>query len=112
MDSGIFAAIQRAGAAALDNYERHINSAIKVYEERRDILVDGLNGLGWGVKKPQGTFYVWAKVLARYTSATLAKALLEKADIVVTPGNGFGQHGEGYIRMAATVDRNRIKEGL
>lgn len=112
IDSGIFSAIQRAGAVALDNYDRHIASVIRVYEERRDILVDGLNRAGWNVTKPKATFYLWAKVLSRYTSATLAKALLEKADIVVTPGNGFGDHGEGYIRMAVTVDKARIREAV
>ena len=112
IDSGIFSAIQKAGVVALENYDKHINSVIKVYEERRDILVDGLNGLGWDIKKPKATFYVWAKVLTRYTSATLAKMLLEKADIVATPGNGFGEHGEGYIRMAVTVDKGRIKEAI
>ncbi len=112
IDSGVFSAIQKAGIAALDNYDRHIKSVTKVYEERRDILVDGLNSLGWNVKKPKATFYVWAKVPPRYTSATFAKALLDKADIVATPGNGFGVHGEGCIRMALTVDKRRIKEAL
>lgn len=112
IDSGVFFAIQMAGVTAFENYDRHIVSALKVYEARRDILVDGLKSLGWNVEKPKATFYVWAKVPARYTSATFAKALLEKADIVVTPGNGFGDHGEGYIRMALTVDKRRIKEAL
>ena len=112
IDSGIFSAIQKAGAAALDNYEKHIGRVIKIYEERRDILVDGLNSLGWGVCKPKATFYVWARVRPRYTSATFAKELLEKADIVVTPGNGFGEHGEGYIRMALTVDKRRLAEAV
>lgn len=110
IDSGIFSAIQKAGAVALENYERHINSVIKIYEERRNILVEGLNSLGWNVQKPKAAFYIWAKVPPRYTSLTFAKVLLDKADIVVTPGNGFGEHGEGYIRMALTVDKGRIRE--
>ena len=85
---------------------------IKVYEQRRDILVDGLNSLGWNVQKPKATFYVWARVLPRYTSATFAKALLDKCDIVATPGNGFGSHGEGYVRMALTVDKRRLSEAV
>jgi len=112
IDSGVFSAIQRAGVAALDNYDRHINSAIKIYEERRNILVDGLKKLGWAVERPKATFYVWSRVPPRYTSATFATALLEKADIVATPGNGFGEHGEGYVRMALTVDKKRIKEAV
>lgn len=112
VDSGVFFAIQTAGAAALENYDRHIKSVIKIYEERRDALVDGLNKIGWTVGKPKATFYVWTRVPARYTSATFAKALLDKADIVATPGNGFGEHGEGYIRFALTVDKKRIKEAV
>ncbi|OGW77768.1 MAG: LL-diaminopimelate aminotransferase [Omnitrophica bacterium RIFCSPLOWO2_02_FULL_45_16] len=112
IDSGIFSAIQRAGITALDNYDKHIKSVIKIYEERRDILVQGLNAMGLYVENPKATFYVWVKVPPRYTSATFAKALLERCDIVATPGNGFGEHGEGYIRMAATVDKKRIKEAV
>ncbi|MFH0764631.1 MAG: LL-diaminopimelate aminotransferase [Candidatus Omnitrophota bacterium] len=112
IDSGVFFAIQKAGAAAFENYDRHIRSVIKIYEARRDILVDGLNKLGWSVEKPKATFYVWAKVPPRYTSATFAKTLLEKCDIVATPGNGFGGHGEGYIRFALTVDKRRIGEAV
>jgi LL-diaminopimelate aminotransferase len=112
IDSGIFSAIQKAGIVALENYARHINSVIKVYEERRDILVGGLNSIGWNVTKPKATFYVWSHVPGRYTSATFTKALLDKADIVVTPGNGFGEHGEGYIRMALTVDKGRIRQAV
>lgn len=112
IDSGIFSAIQRAGAAALNNYDKHIKSVIKIYEERRNILEEGLNAIGIHVEKPKATFYVWLKVPGRYTSATFAKALLERCDIVATPGNGFGEHGEGYIRMALTVDKKRIKEAI
>jgi len=112
IDSGAFFAIQKAGVAAFENYDRHIKSVIKIYEARRDILVDGLNALGWSVERPKATFYVWTKVPPRYTSATFAKALLEKADIVATPGNGFGEHGEGYVRFALTVDKRRIGEAI
>ncbi len=112
IDSGIFSAIQRAGVAALDNYEKHISSIIKIYEERRDIFVDGLNSIGWNVDKPKATFYVWTKVPPRHTSATFAKTLLDKADIVATPGNGFGEHGEGYVRMVITIDKSKLREAV
>ena len=112
IDSGIFSAIQRAGAAALENYDKHIKSVVKIYQERRDILVDGLNSLGLNVEKPKATFYIWVKVPPRYTSATFAKTLLEKCDIVATPGNGFGECGEGYVRMVVTVDKRRIREAI
>ena len=112
IDSGAFFAIQWAGVAALKAYDKHIRSALKIYQERRDCLVDGLKTLGWNIEKPKATFYVWARVPARYTSATFAKELLEKCDIVATPGNGFGENGEGYIRFALTVDKKRIKEAV
>ena len=112
IDSGAFFAIQWAGVAALKNYDKHIKSVLKIYEERRNILVDGLKSLGWNIEKPKATFYVWTRVPARYTSATFAAALLEKCDIVATPGNGFGENGEGYIRFALTVDKKRIKEAV
>ncbi len=112
IDSGIFPAIQRAGVIAFDNYDKHIRSVIKVYQERRHILVDGLNTTGLHVEKPNATFYVWVKVPPRYTSATFTNALLEKCDIVATPGNGFGDRGEGYVRMAVTVDKKRIKKAV
>ena len=97
---------------ALENYDKHIRSVIKIYQARRDILVNGLNSLGLHVEKPKATFYIWVKVPARYTSATFAQTLLDKCDIVATPGNGFGRYGEGYIRMVVTVDKKKIKEAI
>lgn len=112
IDSGVFFAIQQAACAALENYDRHVKHALKIYEERRDCLVKGLQSFGWSVEAPKATFYVWFKVPPRYTSALFAKELLEKCDIVATPGNGFGNTGEGYVRMALTVDKKRIKEAI
>lgn len=112
IDSGVFFAIQWAGVAALDNYDKHISAVLKIYDERRNCLVEGLRSMGWEVDKPDATFYVWFRVPPRFTSATFARELLEKCDIVATPGNGFGQTGEGYVRMALTVDKKRIKEAV
>ena len=80
------------------------------YTERRDVLVDGLIGLGLSVEKPRATFYVWIEVPEGYTSAEFTSHLLLKGGIVVTPGNGFGSAGEGYVRMALTVGKERMKE--
>ncbi|MFH1878973.1 MAG: LL-diaminopimelate aminotransferase [Candidatus Omnitrophota bacterium] len=110
VDSGVFTAIQIAGIEALRNNETVRGEFNKMYAKRRDVLVDGLNEMGWKVPKPMAAFYVWAPVFGDYDSAGLAKAFLEKADIVVTPGNGFGSSGEGYIRMALTVDTARLAE--
>jgi len=112
IDSGIFQAIQIAGIAALEGTQEALRKANSIYRERRNALVDGLNSLGWKVSKPKATFYVWARTLRGYDSSGMAKALLEKADIIATPGVGLGKNGEGYIRMAVTVEKDRIKEAV
>ncbi|KPK42053.1 MAG: LL-diaminopimelate aminotransferase [Omnitrophica WOR_2 bacterium SM23_29] len=109
IDSGIFQAIQLAGVAALEGPQTSIKQVNRIYKERRDALVNGLNSLGWRIPKPKATFYVWAKVLPGYNSANFAKALLNRANIIATPGVGFGKYAEGYIRMALTVPKDRIK---
>lgn len=110
IDSGAFQAVQLAGIAALDGDQACVDELNIEYTKRRDILVDGLVGLGLSVKKPQATFYVWVDVPKGYTSAQFTSLLLQKTGIVVTPGNGFGSAGEGYIRMALTVGQERMKE--
>ena len=112
IDSGVFNAIQRAAITALDGPEKFLNDLRALYQKRRDIVVEGLNSLGWNVTKPQATFYIWFKAPKDYTSATFAEFLLEKADMVVTPGNGFGKYGEGYMRIALTVPDERLKEAI
>jgi LL-diaminopimelate aminotransferase len=112
IDSGIFQAIQESGIEALNLPSDFLKTLNSVYQERRDVLVDGLNRMGWRVEKPRATFYVWIPVPTGYTSAEMCSLLLEKADIVVTPGTGFGPNGEGYIRIALTVDKNRIKQAI
>jgi LL-diaminopimelate aminotransferase len=84
----------------------------KIYQERRDVLVNGLRSLGWQVKSPKATFYLWIKVPKKINSIDFASLLLEKANIVATPGVGFGKAGEGYIRMALTVPKERINEAV
>jgi len=112
IDSGIFSAIQLAGVAAIEGPQDYVKSMCGIYQERRDTLVDGLNSLGWSAIKPKATFYVWIKIPAKTDSINFAAKLLKEADIVATPGVGFGKYGEGYIRMALTVPKERIKEAL
>jgi len=112
IDSGIFSAIQLAGVVALKGPQDYLKSMCGVYQQRRDILVDGLNGLGWKVIKPKATFYVWIKIPLKSDALSFAARLLREANIVATPGVGFGQYGQGYIRMALTVSEARIKEAL
>lgn len=112
LDSGVFNAIQIAGIEALKRADKVTSLAKGVYQKRRDLFVGGLNKIGWKVPMPKATFYVWAPVFGRYTSASLAEKILKETDIVVTPGNGFGVSGEGYVRMALTVSESRLKEAV
>lgn len=114
LDSKQFAAIARAAAFAIENVDN--SATLALIEKRRDILVDGLNSLGWNVTRPKATFYVWAPVPKGYTSADFAKKLLEEVAVNVIPGSGYGQYGEGYVRMSLTVmgDKNgeRVAEAV
>ena len=112
IDSGVFQAIQEAGVEALQHLDTPLPEIIEIYERRRDVLVKGLREVGLEVDRPKATFYLWIEVPGGYTSAQFATLLIEQAGIVVTPGNGFGEEGEGYFRMALTVDETRLKEAI
>ncbi|MCX5700801.1 MAG: LL-diaminopimelate aminotransferase [Candidatus Omnitrophica bacterium] len=112
IDSGIFSAIQLAGIAALEGPQDYVSNMCSLYQERRDVLLSGLNSLGWKANRLKATFYVWIKVPQAKDSIKFAAHILDKANIVVTPGIGFGKYGEGYIRMALTVDKKRIIEAI
>jgi len=112
IDSGIFSAIQLAGIAALEGPQEHIRNMCDIYQERRNALIDGLNSLGWKVISPKATFYVWIKIPKEIDSIKFASILLDKANIVVTPGVGFGKYGYRFIRMALTVSSESLKEAV
>ncbi len=112
IDSGLFQAIQEAGIVALNHFDTPIPEIIQIYEKRRDVMVKGLREIGLEVEWPKATFYLWIQVPRGYTSTQFATFLLEQGGIVVTPGNGFGEAGEGYIRMALTVDETRLEEAI
>ncbi len=108
IDSKQFAAISRAGAFALDHADN--SATLALIQKRRDILVDGLRRLGWNVRKPQATFYVWSPIPTQESSLDFAARLLDQAGVLVIPGIGYGEHGEGYIRMSLTVMGDREGE--
>ena len=112
IDSGIFQAIQEAGTEALNHFVTPFPEIIKIYERRRDVMVKGLREIGLEVESPRATFYLWIQVPRGYTSTQFTTLLLEQGGLVATPGNGFGEEGEGYIRMALTVDEARLKEAI
>jgi LL-diaminopimelate aminotransferase len=112
IDSGLFQAIQEAGVEALNHLDTPLPEIIQIYEKRRDVMVEGLREIGLEVDRPKATFYLWIQIPRGYTSTQFAALLLEQGGIVATPGNGFGEAGEGYIRMALTVDEMRLKEAI
>lgn len=111
VDSGIFSAVQLAGIAAIEGPQQ-IDRMCALYQERRDVLVGGLESLGWYVHPLKASFYVWIKIPKKTDSIKFASLILEKANIVATPGVGFGPNGEGYIRMALTVPKERMVEAV
>lgn len=111
IDSKQFPAVDMAAAYALDTWTED-RDTLRLYQRRRDILVSGLNRLGWNLQPPKATFYLWVPVRPGYTSAEFARFLLEQAGILVAPGNGYGEHGEGYVRMALTLSGDKNGERL
>jgi len=110
IDSGAFQAIQLAGIEALNGYGTELDEIIGIYSARRNLLVKGLRAAGLEVESPKATFYLWVTVPNKYTSAEFAALLMEQLGIVGTPGIGFGDAGEGYIRFALTVGEDRLRE--
>ena len=112
IDSGTYKAIQDAAAAAFDVDKSYIEKLNNMYKERRDVMENGLRELGWDVKTSKATFYLWLPVSKGMTSEQFVTEMLEKAGVVVPPGNGYGQYGEGYFRIALTKDVDTIKKAL
>jgi LL-diaminopimelate aminotransferase len=112
VDSGQFTAVQRAAIAALEGPEDHLDEIRATYQRRRDVVVQALNGLGWSLKPPLGSCYVWAPVPDGETSTSFANRLLDRAGVFVAPGNGYGERGEGYVRFSLTVPDDRLSEAM
>ncbi|WP_029552012.1 LL-diaminopimelate aminotransferase [Thermocrinis jamiesonii] len=110
VDSGQFQAIQEAAITALNLPEQELQSIRDLYRERRKVMVEALERAGLEVYPSDATFYLWVKVPKGYSSAQFVERLLEECAIVCTPGNGFGEHGEGYFRISLTVSTERLLE--
>jgi aminotransferase len=106
----LFGGIQEAAAAALTESQECVRELNQTYERRRNILIDGLQSIGWNVRAPKGSFFAWLKVPEGHSSEQFANLLLEKADVAVAPGVGFGEHGEGYVRVGLLTSEERLKE--
>jgi LL-diaminopimelate aminotransferase len=112
LDSGQFTAIQRAAVEALAGPQDHLAVLRDTYRRRRDFVVETLNGLGWSLKPPLGSIYVWVPTRSGVSSAAFADLLLDRAGVFVAPGNGYGARGEGYVRFALSVPDDRLHEAM
>ncbi len=112
VDSGVFKAIQEAGIEALTGPQDNIERMNKIYTGRRNVVINGLNKLGWNLKPTKATFYIWIPTLNKMSSMEFSNLLLEKTGIIVTPGIGYGEYGESYVRIALTVEEKRLEEAV
>jgi LL-diaminopimelate aminotransferase len=112
VDSGVFQPVQEAAITALDGDDHTLREYCAIYQQRRDLMVSALRDLGLQCSVPRATFYLWAKVPAGYTSASLTEHMLRKAGVVITPGSGFGKSGEGYVRFSLTVPGERLQTAV
>lgn len=115
MDFGIFRAIQMAAVKALTGDQSYVKEMVEIYRKRRDVFIEGLEKIGWKVDKPKATFYIWAHLPLKYsalTSMEFATLLVEEAGVVVSPGTGFGEYGEGFVRFALVESEDRLKTAI
>ena len=115
LDYGVFQPIQIAGIIALEGEQSCVDDIAEVYRKRRDVLVNGLNKIGWSVAKPKGTMFVWAPVPDTFRSMgslEFAKMLIQECRVAVSPGIGFGEYGEGFVRFALVENEQRIRQAL
>ena len=117
-DYGIFQAVQIAAIIAMREGDEHVEKQARIYQQRRDVMVRGLQRLGWHVESPKATMFVWARVsdehLARYNNSTedFCLAMVDEAEVAMTPGAAFGSRGEGYVRMALVENEHRIRQAM
>ena len=112
LDSGVPNAIQYMGIEAMRMSQDAIDGRNAIYQHRRDRVVEVLCGIGLEAIPPKASLYVWTRAPAGYSSAAFTELLLEECDIVVTPGNGYGKYGEGYIRLSLTIGNEDMEKGL
>lgn len=113
MDYGMFLPVQKAGITAITGNQNCVEETRKAYENRRNILCDGFNGIGWKIEKSQATMFIWAMIPTHYKNSTdFAMDMVKKAGVIVTPGSAFGPSGEGYVRMALVQDEEILKKAI
>ena len=115
LDYGIFQPIQIASIIALNNSQECVGKIVQTYKDRRDTLIDGLSKIGWKIDKPKGTMFVWARIPEKFRkmgSVEFSKLLLKEAKVSVSPGLGFGEYGDEYVRFALVENSMRIRQAV
>jgi len=115
LDYGIFQPIQIASIIALNGSQDCVEEIRLTYKERRDALIDGLKRVGWDIKKPKGTMFVWGKIPDEFItmgSVEFSKFLIKEAKVAVSPGLGFGEYGDEYVRFALIENKLRIRQAV
>lgn len=115
IDFGIFRAVQWAAIKALLGPQDCVKKVVDTYRKRRNVFVPGLSRIGWDIPMPKGTFYVWAKIPLKFsalTSLEFATLLVQEAGVVIAPGSGFGDYGEGFVRFALVEPEPRLREAV
>ncbi|MEC7830937.1 MAG: aminotransferase class I/II-fold pyridoxal phosphate-dependent enzyme, partial [Pseudomonadota bacterium] len=113
LDYGAFTPIQVASVAALNSDQGVIDDIRNIYKDRRDILIDSFSKAGWDIPPPKATMFAWSPIPEKFkklTSLEFSKLLLEEADIAVSPGLGFGEYGEGFIRLSMVENEQRVRQ--
>ncbi|MCK5009513.1 MAG: aminotransferase class I/II-fold pyridoxal phosphate-dependent enzyme, partial [Deltaproteobacteria bacterium] len=114
-DYGIFQPIQIASIIALNELQENVKEIVDIYHKRRDTLIEGLNRAGWVIEKPKATMFIWAKIPDKFSemgSLEFSKLMLKEAKVAISPGIGFGNCGEGYVRFALVENEHRINQAV
>jgi len=115
LDYGVFQPIQIASIIALNEDQTCVQDIVSIYRSRRDVLIDGLNRVGWTIEKPKATMFVWARIPEQFRamgSVEFSKFLIEEAKVAVSPGLGFGEYGDEYVRFALVENEMRTKQAI
>ena len=115
LDYGMFQPIQIAAIIALNGPDDCVKKIVEIYKQRRDVLINGLDRIGWHIEKPKGTMFVWGKIPEIYRkmgSIEFSKMLIKKAGVAVSPGIGFGEYGDDYVRFALVENPHRIRQAI
>ncbi len=112
IDSGVFQAIQEAGIAALCGDQSCVEQMRRIYQERRDLVIAGLQAMGWQPVAPRAGIYIWVPVPKGFTTEQFAELVLEKAQVIITPGRGYGERGEGFFRISLTTPTGRLRTAM